>query len=76
MSTAQDIVRDYLVNAPEQSDWPWEDHCDGLAMGILGSLHRAGWRIVRTEPYGRSSRGTIVTVTDQWDPGDDFEAPA
>lgn len=29
----------YLVNAPEQGDWEWEDHCEGLAGGILQALH-------------------------------------
>lgn len=36
------IVARYLLNAPEQGDWPWEDHCDGMAGGIVEALRAAG----------------------------------
>lgn len=35
------LVKDYLIGAPEQGDWEWEDHCEGLAGGILQALHAA-----------------------------------
>lgn len=39
------IIRDYLVDAPEQGDWAWEDHCDGLAGGILVALKSHGLEV-------------------------------
>lgn len=35
------VVRDYLIHQPEQGDWEWEDHCAGLAGGILQALRVA-----------------------------------
>jgi hypothetical protein len=43
------VVADYLCNdAPEQCDMPRWDHCEGLAVGILQSLHFSAQR--RTDP--------------------------
>ena len=39
---AQQVIRNALINAPEQGDWPWEDHCDGVASSITEHLIRAG----------------------------------
>lgn len=39
------IITEYLIHAPEQSDWPWEDHCDGLAGGILTQLKLNGYEL-------------------------------
>lgn len=36
------LVTDYLVNGPEQGEWAWEEHCEGLAGGILHAMHEAG----------------------------------
>lgn len=51
MATDQDprvvrIIADYLAHAPEQSDWPWEDHCEGLAGGILAALFAKDFIII------------------------------
>ena len=35
-------IEQYLIHQPEQGDWPWEDHCNGLAGGILAALRAAG----------------------------------
>lgn len=45
------VVTLYLINQPEQGDWEWEDHCEGLAGGILNALreHRNPAR-TRDEP--------------------------
>jgi hypothetical protein len=45
--TVQDVVRDYLIHQPEQGGWPWEDHCDGVASGILSALYQSGYRVTR-----------------------------
>lgn len=55
MATDQDprvvrIIRDYLVTAPEQGDWPWEDHCEGLASGILAALFAKDFIIIEGSP--------------------------
>lgn len=36
------IVYEYLRVAPEQGDWPYEDHLEGLASGIVEALRSAG----------------------------------
>lgn len=41
------IITRYLVCQPEQGGWPWEDHCEGIAGGILAALDRAGWQVNR-----------------------------
>lgn len=43
---ALNIARDYLIHQPEQGDWPWEDHCEGIAGGILDALHQSGFVLV------------------------------
>jgi len=45
-----DIVTDWLEEAPGQGEWPWRDHCQGLAEGALTALVEDGWRIVRAKP--------------------------
>jgi hypothetical protein len=39
------VITDYLVNQPEQGDWPWRDHCEGLSGGILSALTSAGYSV-------------------------------
>ena len=39
---AEGPIEQYLIHQPEQGDWPWEDHCNGLAGGILDALRGAG----------------------------------
>lgn len=39
-------VADYLTNAPEQGEYPWPDHCDGLSGGVMGALWDAGYQVV------------------------------
>lgn len=34
------VVTAYLLAPPEQGEWPWEDHCEGMASGVLNALHR------------------------------------
>ena len=46
-TTARHVIRDYLLHAPEQSDWPDEDHANGLALGVLGALEEAGYMVAR-----------------------------
>jgi hypothetical protein len=55
---AERIAAAYLAHAPEQGDWPWEDHCEGVASGIFYALHDAGWRLVK--------------ISDEWTIEDEF----
>lgn len=45
-----DVIRRYLMRAPEQGEWPLEEHCDGMAGGIMLDLMEAGYEIVRRRP--------------------------
>lgn len=35
---AVELVKYELVHAPEQSDWPWEDHCEGVAGRVVAAI--------------------------------------
>ena len=73
---AQDVVKEYLRVAPEQGDWPLEDHLDGLASGILNALVEDGHRVVRSGNCGQHrvagaqhDCGCItVRFVDEWTP--------
>jgi hypothetical protein len=39
------IATQYLLTRPEQGDWDYEDHWEGIASGILHALHRAGYEV-------------------------------
>lgn len=41
------IVTAYLEHMPEQGDWPWHDHCEGLAGGVLNALHNNGFELAK-----------------------------
>lgn len=43
---SMEIVRNYLLNQPEQGDWLWEDHCSGIAGGILHAIALAGRDVI------------------------------
>lgn len=42
---AFEIVSLYLINQPDQGDWAWDEHCMGLASGILNALRDKGWTL-------------------------------
>ena len=41
------VVINYLMDPPEQGEWAWADHVEGLAGGILFALHDAGIEVRR-----------------------------
>jgi hypothetical protein len=45
--TAEKVIARYLAQAPEQGDWEWEDHCEGVASGVLGALKAAGYGLIQ-----------------------------
>src|SRR5262245_58530045 len=48
-TSAEAVVTNYLMHAPEQGDWPWEEHCNGLASGVLAALDAHGFRVTNTD---------------------------
>ena len=56
----------YLAHCPEQGDWPWGDHCEGVAGGILAGITDNGWRIVRFDP-NTVEQGPLI-ITEEWKP--------
>jgi hypothetical protein len=40
----EDIIAEALMAALEQGDWPWEDHCRGVAAFVYRAMLRAGVR--------------------------------
>lgn len=63
---AEGPIRDYLVHQPEQGDWPWEDHCEGLAGGILAALSRAGVALVPIQTLRDLSQEPPYTTYRRW----------
>lgn len=64
-ASARIVIRDYLVHQPDQDDWDWEDHCDGIAGGILSSLRAAGfWLLRQPDPRLCYECGDFVAVTE------------
>jgi hypothetical protein len=39
----ENTIAQALYRAPEQSDWPFEDHCAGLGSFVAGRLREAGF---------------------------------
>jgi hypothetical protein len=39
------IMATALAVAPEQGDWPWDEHCEGVALSVLEVLHRCGYHV-------------------------------
>lgn len=73
-----DVVTTALVNQPEQGDWPWEDHCAGVAGQVVRGLATAGFDIDALTAERDELRAVVdrldlstsdagfVTVTRQW----------
>jgi hypothetical protein len=45
-ATAEQVIAQYLQHAPEQGDWPDDEHAEGVASGVLGALTAAGYCVV------------------------------
>jgi hypothetical protein len=44
--TVLSIATQYLLTRPEQGEWDYEDHWQGIAGGILHALHHAGYEVL------------------------------
>lgn len=39
------VIAAYLMAAPEQGDWGWAAHCDGMAGGLIDALDAHGYSV-------------------------------
>lgn len=43
------VIAKAILNAPEQGDWPDDDHLLGVGEFVLRHLERSGWRVIPAE---------------------------
>ena len=42
-----DVIAKALIEQPDQGDWPWEDHCLGVAGQVARALQAGGCVLVK-----------------------------
>ncbi len=67
-ATAVQVVTEYLIHQPEQGEWEWEDHCEGIAGGILAALEAHGYVLAAADAQSvpvAQLRAVIALIGDE-----------